>query len=62
VVNAVSSQSEAIDRVSTLLSQRLMTFRITGTIRDPIASVDRTINVRAAVGFFLRAMRLSNRR
>jgi translocation and assembly module TamB len=62
VANAVASQSEAIDRVSALLSRRLMTFRITGTIRDPVALVDRSINVRAAIGFFLRAMRLSNRR
>ena len=59
VVNAVASQSEAIDRVSALLSKRLLTFRITGTIRDPLAHYDRSINVRAAIGFFLRAMRLS---
>ena len=59
VANAVASQSEAIDRVSALLSKRLLTFRITGAIRDPIAHYDRSINVRAAIGFFLRAMRLS---
>jgi translocation and assembly module TamB len=62
VANAVASQSEAIDRVSALLSKRLLTFRITGAIRDPIAHYDRSINVRAAIGFFFRAMRLSLRR
>ncbi|HZW31592.1 MAG TPA: AsmA-like C-terminal region-containing protein, partial [Isosphaeraceae bacterium] len=62
VANAVASQSEAINRVSALLSRRLLTFRITGTIRDPVAHFDRSVNVRAAIGFFFRAMRLSLRR
>ena len=61
VADAVQRQSEAIDRVSTLLSNRLMTYRITGTIRQPFANVDRSINARAAIGFFLKAMRLSRR-
>src|SRR5262249_37282726 len=62
VADAVAQRSEAIDRVSALLSQRLMTFRVPGTIRDPVAQIDRSINVRAAIGFFFRAMRLSLRR
>jgi hypothetical protein len=61
VADAVQRQSEAIDRVTSLLARRLLTFRITGTIRDPVATVDRSINVRAAIGFFLKAMRLSLR-
>ncbi len=37
-----------------------MKFRITGTIRDPIVNVDRSINPRAALGFFFKTVRLSS--
>ncbi len=59
VAETVERRAAAIDQVADFLSSRLLMFRITGTLRDPVASVDRSINARAAIGFFLRAMRLS---
>ncbi len=59
VVETVERRAAAIDQVADFLSSRLLKFRITGTIRDPVANVDSSINARAAIGFFLRAMRLS---
>ncbi len=59
VVEAVERRAAAIDQVADFLSSRLLKFRITGTIRDPVANVDSSINARGAIGFFLRAMRLS---
>jgi hypothetical protein len=59
VAEAVERRAAAIDQVADFVSARLLKFRITGTIRDPIANVDRSINARGAIGFFLRAMRLS---
>jgi hypothetical protein len=59
VADEVARRASQIDQVRDFISSRLMKFRITGTIRDPIANVDRSINPRAAIGFFLKTMRLS---
>ncbi len=59
VADEVARRASQIDQVRDFVSSRLMKFRITGTIRDPIANVDRSINPRAALGFFLKTMRLS---
>ncbi len=61
VADEVARRASQIDQVRDFISSRLMKFRITGTIRDPIANVDRSINPRAAIGFFLKTMRLSAR-
>jgi translocation and assembly module TamB len=59
VADEVARRASQIDQVRDFVSSKLMKFRITGTIRDPIANVDRSINPRAAIGFFLKTMRLS---
>jgi translocation and assembly module TamB len=61
VADEVARRAAQIDQVRDFVSTRLMKFRITGTIRDPIANVDRSINPRAAIGFFLKTMSLSAR-
>ena len=59
VADEVARRASQIDQVRDFVSSRLMKFRITGTIRDPIANVNRSINPTAALGFFLKTMRLS---
>jgi translocation and assembly module TamB len=59
VAETVARRAAAIDQVSDFLASRLMMFRISGTIRDPVVSVDRSINPRTAIAFFFQAMRLS---
>ena len=59
IADEVARRAAQIDQVRDYVSSRLMKFRITGTIRDPIANVDRSINPRAAIGFFLKTMSLS---
>jgi translocation and assembly module TamB len=59
VADEVARRASQVQQVRDFVSARLMKFRITGTIRDPIANVDRSINPRAALGFFLKTMRLS---
>ena len=61
VAEEVARRASQIDQVRDFISSRLMKFRITGTIRDPIANVDRSINPRAAIGFFLKTVSLSAR-
>ena len=60
VADEVARRASQIDQVRDFISSRLMKFRITGTIRDPIANVDRSINPRAAIGFFLKTVWLSS--
>ncbi len=60
VADEVARRAAQIDQVRDFVSSRLMKFRITGTIRDPIVNTDRSINPRAAMGFFLKTMRLSS--
>ncbi len=60
VADEVARRASQIDQVRDFVSSRLMKFRITGTIRDPIANVDRSINPRAAIGFFLKTVWLSS--
>jgi translocation and assembly module TamB len=59
VAEAVAQRAAAIDQVADFVSSRLLKFRITGTIRDPNVTVDQSINARGAIGFFIRAARLS---
>ena len=59
VAEAVARRAAALDQVADFVSARLMKFRITGSIRDPIVNVDQSINARGAIGFFLRATSLS---
>ena len=54
-------REQPADQVADFVSARLLKYRITGTIRDPVANVDSSINARAAIGFFLRATTLSMR-
>lgn len=60
VADEVARRAAQIDQVRDFVSSRLMKFRITGTIQDPIVNTDRSINPRAAIGFFLKTMRLSS--
>ncbi len=59
VAEDVARRAAAIDQVADFVSARLLKFRITGTIRDPNVTVDRSINARGAIGFFIRATGLS---
>jgi translocation and assembly module TamB len=60
VADEVARRASQIDQVRDFISSRLMKFRITGTIRDPNVNVDRSINPRAAIGFFLKTVWLSS--
>ncbi len=61
VADEVARRASQIDQVRDFVSSRLMKFRISGTIRDPIVNTDRSINPGAAMGFFLKTMTLSAR-
>jgi translocation and assembly module TamB len=60
VADEVARRASQIDQVRDYISSRLMKFRITGTIRDPNVNVDRSINPRAAISFFLKTVWLSS--
>jgi translocation and assembly module TamB len=60
VADEIARRASQIDQVRDFISSRLMKFRITGTIRDPIANIDRSINPRAAIGFFLKTVWMSS--
>ena len=50
---AVGRRSQAVSAVGNFLSNRLLKFRVTGTLRAPVVNADATVLVgEAAVGFF----------
>src|SRR5207248_1694415 len=56
---AMNRRDEAVRQVSNFLSNRLLKFRITGTLRSPSVQIDPTVVVStAAVGFFSGVLKL----
>ncbi len=57
--NALGRNQEALMRVSTYLSSRLLKFRISGTIKNPTVAIDPGVSVGdSATGFFADALKL----